>query len=124
MAEQKPKLYFGCLPKEEVGKSIENFKKALAEGKKEDDKKSFELRIKGTKDEPKGVSFETYSVTKNNYKNFVDAGKDYMKESLSVFTITVNAKDEAGVKVLEEFFNKFVQPFVQELPFVKKHPEN
>ena len=42
-----------------------------------------------------------------------------MKESLSVFTITVNAKDEAGVKVLEELFNKFVQPFVQELPFAK-----
>ena len=47
-----------------------------------------------------------------------------MKESLSVFTITVNAKDEAGVKLFEELFNKFVQPFVQELPFAKKHPEN
>lgn len=47
-----------------------------------------------------------------------------MKESLSVFTITVNAKDEAGVKVLEELFNKFVHIFVQELPFAKKHPEN
>lgn len=34
MAEQKPKLYFGRLPKEEVRKSIENFKKTLAEGKK------------------------------------------------------------------------------------------
>ena len=122
--EQKPKVYFGFLPKEEVGKCIGNFKTALAEGKKSDDKKSFELKIKGTKEEPKGVSFETYSVTKDNFKNFVDAGKDYMKESLSVFTATVNAKDQAGVKVLEELFTKFVEPFVKELPFVKKHPEN
>ena len=121
---QKPKVYFGFLPKEEVGKCIGNFKTALAEGKKDDDKKSFELKIKGTKEDPKGVSFETYSVTKDNFKNFVDAGKDYMKESLSVFTVSVNAKDEAGVKVLEELFTKFVEPFTKELPFVKKHPEN
>ena len=34
MAEQKPNIYFGRLIKEEVRKRIENFKKALAEGKK------------------------------------------------------------------------------------------
>ena len=39
MAETPEKVYFGCLPKAEVVKCIENFKKALAEGTKEEDKK-------------------------------------------------------------------------------------
>ena len=122
--EEAPKVYFGFLPKEEIGKCIENFKKALDEGEKAGDKKGFELEIKGTNEEPKGVSFETYSITKDNYKNFVDESKDYMAKALSVFTVSINAKDKAGVKILEELFTKFVEPFVKELKFVKKHPEN
>ena len=123
--EEAPKVYLGFLPKEEIGKCIENFKKALNEGEKVGDKKGFELEIKGTNEEPKGVSFETYSITKDNYKNFVDESKDYMAKALSVFTVSINAKDEAGVKILEELFTKFVEPlFVKELKFVKKHPEN
>ena len=41
MATQPPKekVYFGCLPKAEVGKFVENLKKALAEETKGDDKK-------------------------------------------------------------------------------------
>jgi hypothetical protein len=126
MAQQPPKekVYFGCLPKAEVGKFIENLKKALAEGKPGDDKKKFEVEIKGTDGEPKGVSFETYSITKDLYEKFVDKSKDYMAKSLSVLSVSVNAKDEAGTKNLEELFTKFVEPFVKELPFVKKHPEN
>ena len=55
MAQQPPKekVYFGCLPKAEVGRFIENLKRSLAEGKKIDDKKKFELEIKGTDSEPK-----------------------------------------------------------------------
>ena len=120
----KEKVYFGCLPKAEVGKFIENLKKNLAEEKKGDDKKKFELEIKGTDAEPKGVSFETYSITKDLYGNFVDKSKDYMAKALSVLTVTINAKDENGVKNLEDLFTKFVKPFVQELAFIKKHPEN
>ena len=123
MAEA-PKVYLGFLPKEEIGKCVENFKKALAEGQKSGDKKGFELEIKGTNEEPKGVSFETCSICKDTYKNFVDESKDYMAKALTVFTVSINAKDEAGVKVLEELFTKFVEPFVKELPFFKKHPEN
>ena len=40
MADKKPKVYFGCLPKEQVFTFIENLKKALAEEAKTDDKKS------------------------------------------------------------------------------------
>ena len=121
MADKKPKVYFGCLPKEQVFIFIENLKKALAEEAKSDDKKSFEVEIRGTKEEPKGVSFETFSVTKDNYATFVDASKDYMGKALSVFSVSVNAKDEASVKVLEDLFAK-MKPMFEQLDFVKKHP--
>ena len=123
MTDKKPKIYFNCLPKEQVFVFFENFKKALAEEKKGDEKRSLELKICGTKEEPKGVCFETYSITKDNYANFVDSSKDYMKDSLSVFSISVNAKDEASVKTLEDLFKKF-EPMFGQIPFVKKHPEN
>ena len=121
MADKKPKVYFGCLPKEQVFIFIENLKKALAEEAKSDDKKSFEVEIRGTKEEPKGVSFETFSVTKDNYATFVDASKDYMAKALSVFSVSVNAKDEASVKVLSDLFEK-MKPMFEQLDFVKKHP--
>lgn len=117
----KPKVYFGCLPKEQVFTFIENLKKALAEEAKTDDKKSFEIEVRGTKEEPKGVCFETFSVTKDNYANFVDAGQAYMGKALSVFSVSVNAKDEASVKVLSDLFEK-MKPMFEQLEFVKKHP--
>ena len=121
MADSKPKVYFGCLPKEQVFTFIEEFKKALAESTKTDDKKSFELEVRGTKNEPKGVSVETYSIRKDNYANFVDTGKDYMGKALSVFSVSVHAKDEASVKILETLFEK-MKPMFENLDFVKKHP--
>ena len=121
MAEQKPKVYFGCLPKEQVFVFIEAFKKALAEETKTDDKKTFQIEVKGTKDEPKGVSFETYSIRKDKYATFVDASKDYMKDALTVFSVSVHAKDEASVKTLETLFEK-MKPMFEGLDFVKKHP--
>ena len=82
MAEAPEKVYFWFLPKAEVVKCIENFKKVLAEGTKEEDKKKFEIKIKGTTGEPKGISFEKYSIRKDNYNNFVDASKDYKKKKI------------------------------------------
>lgn len=121
MAEAKPKVYFGCLPKEQVLAFLGNFKKALAEEAKTDDKKSFEFELRGTKEEPKGVSFETYSITKDKYAEFVDASQPYMAKALSVFSISVNAKDDASLKTLQTLFEK-MKPFFENLDFVKKHP--
>ena len=119
MSDQK--VYFGFLPKEQVFAFIENLKKALDEEAKTDEQKSFEIEIKGTKEEPKGVSFDTYSVTKDKYATFVDASKDYMKEALSVFSVSVHAIDETSVKTLEALFEK-MKPMFEGLDFVKKHP--
>jgi len=122
MAENKQKVYFGCLPKEQVFQFIEGFKAALAEGKQGEEKKKFDFEIRGMKEEPKGISFETYSVTKDNYANFVDSSKDYMGKALTVFSVSLNAKDEESVKTLEALFEK-MKPMFSILPFVKAHPE-
>ena len=44
-----------------------------------------------------------------------------MKEALSVFSVSVHAKDEASVKTLEALFEK-MKPMFEGLDFVKKHP--
>ena len=44
-----------------------------------------------------------------------------MGKALSVFSVSVNAKDEASVKVLEDLFAK-MKPMFEQLEFVKKHP--
>ena len=124
MSEEKKeeKVYFGCLPKSEIPKFIEGFKTALGKGQKGEDKQNFSFEIKGTEAEPKGITFEAFSVNKDNYSNFVDPSKDYMAKALSVMTVSINAKDEASVKVLEELFNK-MKPVFMEIPAIKKHPE-
>lgn len=47
-----------------------------------------------------------------------------MKDALAVCTVSIKAKDESGVKVLEEIFKKFGEPFIKKLKFFKKYPEN
>ena len=103
--EEAPKVYLGFLPKEEIGKCIENFKKALADGEKAGDKKGFELEIKGTNEEPKGVSFETYSITKDNYKNFVDESKDYMAnlEKLTEMRYSIKELEEKTLQMIDTY---------------------
>ena len=95
MTEENPKVYLGFLHKEEIGKCIENFKKSLAEGEKAGDKNEFELEIKGTNEETKGASFETYRIRKDSYKKYVDESEEYIAKALSIFTVSINAK--AGV---------------------------
>lgn len=42
-----------------------------------------------------------------------------MKDALAVCTVSIKAKDESGVKVLEEIFKKFGEPFIKKLKFFK-----
>jgi hypothetical protein len=46
-----------------------------------------------------------------------------MKDALAVWTVSIKAKDESGVKDLEEICTKLGEPFIKELKFFKKHPE-
>lgn len=119
----QPKVYFNCLPKEEVFNFLENFKKALAEAPKSDEKKSCEFEIKGTNEELKGIRIETHCIEKGKFKEIFDSAQEHLQKSLVICSLSLNANDEASVKVLEEFYKKF-EPMFQMIPFVKKHPEN
>jgi len=118
-AADKKDFYFGIVPKEAIKPFFEDVKKNLAEIPKEGEKKNFKFEITGTKEEPKGISSETFSVTKENYANFFDDSKDYMKDIASVCSISISANDEASVAVLEGLFNQF-KPVIDEIPQVKK----
>jgi hypothetical protein len=52
-----------------------------------------------------------------------DNAQEHIQKALIVCSVTINAKDESGVKILQELFEK-MKPFLQNIPFVKKHPEN
>ena len=117
-ADNKDKCYFGCVPKEEVPKFLDGLKKSLGEGQKSGDKKEFEIEIKGTKEEPKGISIEVYSIDKSTYSNFFDSSKDYMGKALVAFSVGIAAKDEAGVEKFKELFEKFL-PMIKEIPVIK-----
>ena len=117
MVENKP--YFGIIPRDSVGKFFEDIKKSLSEVPKEGEVKEFTFNVRGTKKEPQGLSSETFTISKSDYAKYVDSSKDYMANALSVLTISMDANDEASVKVLEALFNQF-KPMIDEIPAVKK----
>jgi hypothetical protein len=49
--------------------------------------------------------------------------QEHIQKALIVASCTINAKDESGVKLLQELFEK-VKPMFKEIPWVKKHQEN
>ena len=56
----EPKVYFKCLPKEQVFAFFDAFKKAFDATPKSEEKKNVEFEIKGTNEELKGISVETH----------------------------------------------------------------
>ena len=119
----EPKLYFKFLPKEQIFAFFDAFKKALDEAPKSEEKKCVDLQIKGTNEELKGMCFELHRIEKSKFKEMFDNAQEHIQKALIVTSITINAKDESGVKILQELFEK-MKPMFLNLPFVKKHPEN
>ena len=98
----KKDLYFGFLPKTEVPKFIENFKKGLGEGKKEGEKKLVEVKINGTNDDPKGIAFELGSFGEKDYNLMIDDSQPYMKDALLVFTLSIGVGDPSVVPAIPD----------------------
>ena len=119
--EKKPdnKCYFGCLPKEEVPKFLASLKTALEKGTKVNEKKEVEIEIRGTKEEPKGISIETFTIGKDAYPTYFDSSKDYMSKALVAFSLGITAKDEAGVEKFKGLFDQFL-PMILEMPHIKE----
>ena len=119
----EPKLYFKFLPKEQLLTFFDALKKAFEEAPKSDEKKFVEFEIKGTNEDLKGMCFETHRIEKSKFKEMFDMAQEHIQKALIVASCTINAKDESGVKLLQELFEK-VKPMFKEIPWVKKHPEN
>ena len=119
----QPKVYFNFLPKEEVIKFFENFKKAFEETPKSEDKKLTEFEIKGSKEDLKGISIEAHNIEKGKFPEIFDKAQEHINKALCILSISFQANDEASVKTLEALFEK-MKPMFQQIPFVKKHPEN
>jgi len=121
MTEAKPKTYLGIVPKEELSGFLERLKKALAEGQKSGDKKSLEIEIRGSKEDPKGLSIEQFTLDKSKFSEFFDPNAEHTKKALVLCTINLEVKEEKDVDAIKEAFEK-IKPMVMELPFVKAKP--
>ena len=121
--ENQPKVYFNFLPKEEVFKFFENFKKAFEETPKSDEKKLTEFEIKGTNDNLNGLCFETHNIEKDKFNEYFDDTQEHLKNALFAFTVSFKVKEADNVEAIKQLFEK-MKPFFGAIPFVKKHPEN
>ena len=121
MTEAKPKTYLGIVPKEELSGFLERLKKALAEGQKSGEKKSLEIEIRGSKEDPKGLSIEQFTLDKSKFSEFFDPNAEHTKKALVLCTVNLEVKEGKDVDVVKEAFEK-IKPMVMELPFVKAKP--
>lgn len=118
--ENKP--YFGCIPKDQVLTSIENFKKALAESSKEGESKMIGFSIKGTKEDPKGFASETYSFKEDKYNEYFDMSAEHLKEALTIVTFQIHVDKEEQAALLKELFDKFL-PMTEGIPYFQKRKD-
>ena len=116
--EDKPKYYLGCIPKEELTPFMERLGKALKEGQKSGDKKDFELEIRGSSEEPKGISVEQFTLDKSKFGEFFDPNAEHIKKALVVCTVNFEVKDEKDVETIKASFEQ-LKPLVLGLPFVQ-----
>ena len=116
--QEKPKYYLGCVPKEELTGFFDRLKKALAEGQKCGDKKNLEIEIRGSKEDPKGVSIEQFTLDKTRFGEFFDPAAEHTKKALLVCTLNLEVKDEKDVETLKNALEQ-IKPMFYELPPIK-----
>lgn len=116
--EDKPKYYFGCVPKEELTPFMERLKKALTEGQKSGDKKNLNIEIRGGNEEPKGISLEVFTLDKTKFDEFFDPNADHTKKALVVTTVNFEVKDVKDVETIKTAFEQF-KPMLLGMPFVQ-----
>ena len=102
MSNKKQKIYFGCLPEDQIYGFFERLKMALALGKKTHDKKSFEFEIKGTRKDPKGCSIEFVSFGSDTFNNYFNTSQEHMKKSLFMFSLNFKVKEQKDIEIAKK----------------------
>ena len=117
----KEKCYFGCVPKDQLDPFLQTLAKGIKEGKKSGDKKDFELEIRGSKEDPKGISIENFTFDKTRFGEFFDPNQEYMKKALVVCTVNLEVKEEKDVQALKAVYDK-AKPIFDNIPKIKEKP--
>ena len=117
----KEKCYFGCVPKDQLDPFLQTLAKGIKEGKKSGDKKEFELEIRGSKEDPKGISIENFTFDKTRFGEFFDPNQEYMKKALVVCTVNLEVKEEKDVQALKAVYDK-AKPIFDNIPKIKEKP--
>jgi len=99
-------FFLGCIPKDKYNKFLIRFKKALKEGKKTGEKKPFEIEIKHSVPDKKGISIEFFSFDKTRFNEFIDLYHSYLAEAEIVYSINLEARDEKFIPELKEYYEK------------------
>ena len=116
--KDKQKYYLGCVPKEELGAFFDRLKDALAKGQKSGDKKCLEIEIRGSKEDPKGVSIEQFTLDKSKFAEFFDPAAEHTKKALVLCTLNLEVKEEKDVETIKGAFEG-IKPMVLEFPPIK-----
>ena len=119
--KEKVKYYLGFITKEEVAGFFERLKKALAEGKKEGEKKNFDFELRGSKDDPKGVTIEQYTLDKAKFAEYFDPTAEHTNKALVICTLALEVKDDKDIEKVKADFDK-LKPVILDIPPIKKRP--
>lgn len=111
------KYYLKFIPKEELTGFMERLKTALATGQKSGEKKEFELEIRGSKEDPKGISIENYTLDKAKFAEFFDVNAEHTKKALVLCTINFEIKDEKDVDLIKTSFET-IKNMVMAMPMI------
>lgn len=118
MSKNKKEIYFRCVPKEELLAFFNRLKMNLIEGKKNEDKKEFELEIRGTEEDPKGISLEIFHFNKSKYKEYFDSSKEYIKKSFMIFSLNLTIKEKREMEKLKKILQNLLDNTLN-----KEYPE-
>ena len=116
--EEKKKYYLGFIVKEELQGFFDRLKDALAKGQKSGDKKTLEIEIRGSKEDPKGVAIEHFSFDKTKFSEFFDPEAEHTKKALVLLTLNLEVKEEKDIDLIKTSFQGLVQ-MLQQSPLLK-----
>ena len=117
--QEKTKYYLGFIVKEELQGFFDRLKAALASGQKSGEKKNLDIEIRGSKDEPKGFSIETFTFDKTKFDEYFDSNAEHTKKALTTVTINLEVKEEKDVESIKQGF-EMIKNMIEQAPFYKK----
>ena len=95
------------IPKEEFPKFIERLEAAFEKiDSKKEDKKLYELEIRGTNEELDGFVLEIFTFDQARYDEFLDVTQDYIKNTIYYASLNLNVKEGSEVEKLKDTYKK------------------